>query len=118
MLLGSAMAGSASAQKTLTVAYLGSAGLEKEYVAAFRRGLADHGYVIDQNIEVLFRAAEGDFSRLPAIFAEATARKLDALVVVGNQAALFAQAANLSLPIVFVIGAGGIFRWILGNCSV
>ena len=117
MLLGSAMAGSASAQKILTVAYLGSAGLEKEYVAAFRRGLADHGYVIDQNIEVLFRAAEGDFSRLPAIFAEATARKLDALVVVGNQAALFAQAANLSLPIVFVIGADPVDLGLATNYS-
>src|SRR4051812_24165900 len=104
MMFASGLTKVAVGQKVASVAYLGSAGLEKEYTSAFRRGLAEQDFIIGQNIDVLFNGAEGVFSRLPAMFAEIKERRLEALLAVGNQAALFAKGANLKIPTVFVVG--------------
>jgi putative ABC transport system substrate-binding protein len=51
-----------------TVGYLSSATSAgfAQFVAAFREGLSETGYVEDRNITLLFRWAEGQNDRLPA----------------------------------------------------
>jgi putative ABC transport system substrate-binding protein len=70
---------------------------------AFRRGLRDLGYVEGRDVAIEYRDAEGKDDRLPALAAELVALKVDVIVTNGGTlAALAAQQATKTLPIVFV----------------
>ncbi len=69
---------------------------------AFRRGMRDLGYVEGGNLVIEFRSAEGKAQRLPVLAAELVALKADVTVTVGTLAALAAQQATRTLPIVMV----------------
>jgi putative ABC transport system substrate-binding protein len=77
-------------------------------VTAFRRGLAEVGFIEGQNITIEFRWAQGDYSRLPALAVELVNREVAVLVGVGGDAsALAAKQATSTLPIPIVFGMGG-----------
>jgi putative ABC transport system substrate-binding protein len=74
-------------------------------VAAFRRGLADSGYIEGQTVTIEYKWAVGQYDRLPAMAAELVRRPVDVLVATGGEpAALAARAATSSIPIVFAMG--------------
>src|SRR5499427_7644144 len=79
------------------VGYLNSAspGPAAPYMAAFRQGLSDTGYVEGQNLAIEYRWAEGNFDRLPALAADLVGRKVDVIVTSGgNFSALAAKNAT------------------------
>jgi putative tryptophan/tyrosine transport system substrate-binding protein len=70
---------------------------------AFRQGLRDLGYVEGRNVVIEYRDAEGKDDRLPALAAELVALKVNVIVTNGGTlAALAAERATKTLPIVFV----------------
>jgi putative ABC transport system substrate-binding protein len=72
------------------------------FLAAFRQGLADSGYIEGQNVAIEYRWAENRNDRLPALAAELVGRKVDVLVTgAGGAAARAAQNATSTIPIVF-----------------
>src|SRR5262245_48410022 len=73
------------------------------YVAAFRQGLADQGFVEGRNVAIVFRWAEDDQSRLPALAAELVQMQV-AVIVGGGNSAYSAKAATSTIPIVFSTG--------------
>jgi putative ABC transport system substrate-binding protein len=83
----------------------GAEGPQRGYVAAFRRGLAERGYVEGQNVETLYRWAEGQYRLLSTLAAELGHRRVAAILTGGNAAARAAQSATASVPIVFVNGS-------------
>jgi putative ABC transport system substrate-binding protein len=75
-------------------------------LAAFRRCLAQDGYVEGRNLEIEFRWADDRFDRLPAFAADLVKRKV-ALIFAGggDVAALAAKKVTTEIPIAFAIGA-------------
>jgi putative tryptophan/tyrosine transport system substrate-binding protein len=74
-------------------------------VAAFRRGLAEIGFVEGQNLAVEYRWAQGQYERLRPIANEFVIRNMAVIVTVGGVAsALAAKAATATIPIVFAVG--------------
>jgi putative tryptophan/tyrosine transport system substrate-binding protein len=67
---------------------------------AFRQGLRELGYVEGKNIVIEWRAAEGNFDRLPALAAELVRLNVDVIVTGGEAATRPAKAATESIPIV------------------
>ena len=77
----------------------------KHLLAAFKSGLAQHGYVEGQNISIEYRWALGKYDRLPPMAAELVSRRVAVLAASGGEpAASAAIAATKTVPIVYVIG--------------
>jgi ABC-type uncharacterized transport system substrate-binding protein len=73
-------------------------------VAAFRRGLADSGYIEGQTVTIDYRWALGQYDGLPAMATELVRRPVAVLVATGGEsAALAAKTATSSIPIVFAM---------------
>jgi putative ABC transport system substrate-binding protein len=74
-------------------------------LAAFRRGLAEGGYVEGQNVSIEFRWARGQYDLLPAMAADLVSRPVSVLVAVGGDPSpRAAKRATSTIPIVFGVG--------------
>jgi putative ABC transport system substrate-binding protein len=98
----------ASAQKTVPVigfVYAGATSSEPDaFVAAFRQGLGEGGFVDGQNVAVEYRYSAGEDEKLPALVAELVQRPV--AVIVGNTLlAMAAKKLTPTIPIVFATGA-------------
>src|SRR5262245_58337381 len=80
----------------------GSASTNAHLVDAFRRGLAEAGYVEGRNVTIDYRWAEGHYDRLTALAAELVRRPVAVIVGGAPPAARAAKAATTTIPVVFV----------------
>jgi len=82
----------------------GSADAPAGPVTAFRKGLAETGYVEGQKVTVEYHRLEGQFDRLPALMADLVRRRVAVIVSTATRAAIAAKAATATIPIVFGVG--------------
>src|SRR5215472_6650856 len=78
-----------------------------DYVAGFKQGLGQTGFVEGQNVSIEYRWARGDYGRLPALADELVRRGVAVISANGGaRSALAAKAATTKIPIVFIFGDG------------
>jgi putative ABC transport system substrate-binding protein len=97
----------ARAQQRPVVGFLdsGSPAGFSEPLAAFHRGLAEQGFVADQNLAVEYRWANGQYDQLPSLAAELVRLPVDVIVASrGPGPARAARAVTSTIPIVFQSG--------------
>jgi putative ABC transport system substrate-binding protein len=82
-----------------------SAELSTNFVAPFRQGLAETGFVEGRNVAIEFRWANGQYDRLPALAADLVRRQVSVIAATSTPTGLPAKAATTTIPIVFVTGS-------------
>jgi len=124
LLLGGAMtvAGAVRAQQRAmpVIGFLaaGSPGSGAPFVAAFRQGLSEAGYVEGQNLAIEYRWAESQYDRLPALAVDLVGRKVDLIATSGGDlVALAARNVTSTIPIVFIGGGDPVERGLVASLA-
>jgi putative ABC transport system substrate-binding protein len=93
------------AQQRPTLGLLSSGEMADWAIKTFRAGLEESGYVEGRNLTVIYRSAENQFDRLPALAAELVNSQVSVIFATGSPVpARTAKAATPSIPIVFAYG--------------
>ena len=88
------------------IGFLSSFTANPRFVAAFRQGLSEAGYIEGRNVEIEYHLVEaGKYDRLPALISDLVTRRAAVIVASPIPAALAAKAGTAAIPIVFAIGS-------------
>jgi putative ABC transport system substrate-binding protein len=111
----------ARAQRLQVVGLLNAVSFEGPYAGAatsIRRGLQEAGLVEGQDFAVEYRAADGEYERLPDLAADLARSQVAVIVVIGAWApALADRVAALSIPIVFAVASDGVEVGVLNGLN-
>ena len=95
----------AHAQQRPTLGLLSSSEMADWAIKPFRAGLEQGGFVEGRNLTVIYRSAEGQFDRLPALAEELAKSQVSVIFATGSPVpARTAKAATTTIPIVFAYG--------------
>jgi putative tryptophan/tyrosine transport system substrate-binding protein len=89
------------------IGFLGAGSIDTYvlYLAAFRKGLSENGFVEGQNVAIEYRWAEGQYDRMAELAADLVRRRVAVIAVPGSPpGARAAKAVTSTIPIVFSVG--------------
>lgn len=76
--------------------------LNKDWVAAFKRGLGQSGYVDGENVKIEYRGANDQYDRLDGLVSELVRDQVAVIIAAGGPvSALAAKRVTSTIPIVF-----------------
>ena len=76
---------------------------ERLVIDAFRRGLADIGFLEGRDVTIDYRTSEGHLEQLPSLAADLVRRKVAVIVARTVDAVLAVKAATRTIPVVFLV---------------
>jgi len=84
----------------------------------FRQGLSEAGFDEGRNVAIVYRSAEGELERLPALAAELVRLRVGVIAAVGGDNSVrSAKAATATIPIVFTTGGDPVESGIVPSLS-
>ena len=118
--VGRPLAARAQQKAPPVVGFLGSTspGGFASYVAAFRQGLSETGYVDGRNVSIEYRWAEDHHDRLPGLAADLIDHKVDVIATSGGPLPTSAaKNATSTIPIVFAVGGDPVEGGLVGSLA-
>jgi ABC-type uncharacterized transport system substrate-binding protein len=105
-------------QPTMPVIGLLNGQSSMSLIPAFRAGLSEAGFDEGRNVAIVYRSAEGDVERLPALAAELVRLRVAVIASVGGtNSVLAAKAATTTMPIVFTSGVDPVEAGVVASLS-
>jgi putative ABC transport system substrate-binding protein len=102
------VAASAQRQSLPVVAFIGPLSPEASarYLAEFRKGLGEMGYVEGRNVVISYHWLNGNYDSVPSIMSDLIRRRVAVIASPGggSRIARAARAATTSIPIIFGVG--------------
>jgi putative ABC transport system substrate-binding protein len=96
---------------------LRSAEVIRERLRAFRQGLRDSGYVEGENVSLVYRFAEDQVDRLPALAADLVRRRVAVIATAGDDVAAIAKAASGTIPVAFIVSQDPVKMGLVASLS-
>src|SRR5262245_52089519 len=108
----------ARAQQAMSVVGLLNGQATTNLLPVFRQGLSEAGFDEGRNVAIVYRSAEGDVERLPALAAELVRLRVAVIVAIGGDNSVHsAKAATATIPIVFTSGGDPVGSGIVTSLS-
>src|SRR5215831_14399954 len=70
----------------------------EELLRGFRQGLKEAGFVEGENVSILYRSAENQLDRLPALADDLARRRVAVIVAIGQSSTFALKAATAAIP--------------------
>jgi len=88
-----------------------------ERLRGFHRGLKEGGYAEGENVDIVYRSAEGQYDRLPEIAAELVSRRVTVIVAGAEASTQAAKAATSTIPVVFIVAENPVSLGIVASIA-
>jgi ABC-type uncharacterized transport system substrate-binding protein len=84
------------------IGFLAPVATNEDQLRGFHQGLKQAGFVEGENVSILYRSAENEIDRLPALAVDLARRRVAVIATVGQPAAFAAKNATAMIPIFFI----------------
>jgi putative ABC transport system substrate-binding protein len=99
------------------VGFLTPVSQNEELLRGFRQGLKEAGFVEGENVSILYRSAENQIDRLPALADDLARRRVAVITAIGQPSTFAAKAATPTIPIVFIAGEDPVRLGLVGSLA-